>query len=346
MATTTLGLTQYAGTDTMNFLTQYNADMVKIDDSAKMSKAIGSDYIYSYTTPPSYSGGTVTVYSGTKYIPAYGKDANTDIKQTIYTCSTNKTLALTGTSDSILFIDETQTLSSVLTNNFNIVSFISNLPTTVATTGIYVYYVINENRYYYTSGSTTASWVTKIYCSIASVRVASSTITYFKPNLQLNLAQKIGKDKLLFTMADVNANTDKEFVPSATAIKELKSSIDTTYGVDYIVEKGSNANGNYEKWKSGKLVMWGVSSATIAITTPEGSQFYGNYSKTLPVTSSTTVSATITISCAAGIASISATLDGGFTLKSALNMFLIANKSLSSVPINIHWHAVGTYVAG
>ena len=99
MATTTLGLTQYAGTDTMNFLTQYNADMVKIDDSAKMSKAIGSDYIYSYTTPPSYTGGTVTVYSGTKYVPAYGKDANTDIKQTIYTCSTNKTIALTGTAD-------------------------------------------------------------------------------------------------------------------------------------------------------------------------------------------------------------------------------------------------------
>ena len=34
MATTTLGLTQFTGTDTMNPLTQYNADMTKIDDYA------------------------------------------------------------------------------------------------------------------------------------------------------------------------------------------------------------------------------------------------------------------------------------------------------------------------
>ena len=125
MATTTLGLTQFTGTDTMNPLTQYNADMVKIDDSAKMSKAIGSDYIYSYTTPPSYSGGTVTVYSGTKYIPAYGRDANIDINQTIYTLSTNKTISVTGTADYDIYIDETQTMSKVLTSNFGIVSFIN-----------------------------------------------------------------------------------------------------------------------------------------------------------------------------------------------------------------------------
>lgn len=266
MATTTLGLTQYAGTDIMNFLTQYNADMVKIDDSAKMSKAIGSDYIYSYTTPPSYTGGTVTVYSGTKYIPAYGKDANIDIKQTIYTCSTNKTISLTGTADYDIYIDETQTLSSVLTSNFNIVSFMADLPTTVATTGTYVYYVVNENRYYYTTGSTTASWVTKIYCRVCSTRVVSSAITYFKPNLQLNLAQKIGKDKLLFTMADVNSNTDKEFVPSAVAVKELYS----TLSVDYITSKGTTSGWNWVKWASGKVYLGGIFTSAFGTGTAWG----------------------------------------------------------------------------
>ena len=251
--TPTLGLTQFEATDTINFLTQYNTDLSKIDTNAKMTKAIGSDYIYSYTTAPSYIGGTVTLYSGTKYVCADGRDANGDVNQTIYTLSTNKTIALTGTNDYDIYIDETQTMLSVLTSNFGIVSFVAELPTTVATTATYVYYVVNEHRYYYTSGSTTASWTPQIYCRIASVRVTSSSITYFKPNLQLNLAQKIGKDKLLMTMAEVNANTDKEFVPSAVAVKELM----TTLGVDYIVEKGSNANGNYEKWNSGKLVMWG-----------------------------------------------------------------------------------------
>ena len=264
--TPNLGLTQYAGTDTMNFLTQYNADMVKIDDSAKMSKAIGSDYIYSYTTPPSYSGGTVTVYSGTKYIPAYGRDANGNINQTIYTLSTNKTISLTGTADYNIYIDETQTLSSVLTSNFSIVSFISNLPTTVATTAPYVYYVINEHRYYYTSGSTTASWQAKIYCKVASVRVVSSIIQSFKPNLQLNLAQKIGKDKLLFTMADVNANTDKEFVPSAVAVKELLA----TLGVDYITSKGTTGNWNWVKWHSGKVELGGIFTSAFGVGTVWG----------------------------------------------------------------------------
>ena len=335
--TPTLGLTQYAGTDTMNFITQYNADMTKIDDSAKISKAIGSDYIYSYTTPPSYSGRTVTLYSGTKYIPAYGRDANIDIKQTIYTCSTNKTISLTGTNDYDIYIDETQTLSSVLTSNFSIVSFVSNLPTTVATTGTYVYYVINEHRYYYTSGSTTASWSAKIYCKIASVRVASSIIQSFKPNLQLNLAQKIGKDKLLFTMSEVNANTDKEFVPSAVAVKEL--------GVDYIVERGSNANGNYEKWHSGKLVMWGKKDiASIPTTTQLGTSglYYSIGTYDFPIVSATQTIVTLSAGSIDGLFCSTYTSEN-FTSKFGVIYFRPSSTSTSG---RLNWQAVGTYIVG
>ena len=43
---------------------------------------------------------------------------------------------------------------------------------------------------------------------------------------------------------------------------------------DYIIETGGNWNTNYyEKWKSGKLVQWGQSVFTDAITTANGS-FY------------------------------------------------------------------------
>ena len=159
-------------------------------------------------------------------------------------------------------------MSKVLTSNYGIVSFIANLPTTVATTEPYVYYVINEHRYYYTTGSSTASWVTKIYCKIASVRVVSSAITYFKPNLQQNLAQKIGKDKLLFTMSDVNANTNKEFVPSAVAIKEIK---------DYIVENGSSGNFTWEKWNSGKLLVKYIKTETLNNNTQGGGGYFSSH---------------------------------------------------------------------
>jgi len=275
--TPTLGLTQYAGTDFINFLTQYNADMTKVDDSAKTNKAIGSDYIYSYTTPPSYAGGTITIYSGTKYVCADGRDANGDIKQTIITLSTNKTIAFSGTNDYNVYIDSGQIFSSVLTSNVGIVDFVSNLHTTVATTAPYVYYVINEHRYYYTSGSTTASWQAKIYCKIASVRVASSIIQSqsFKPNLQLNLAQKIGKDKLLFSMSDVQENTDKEFVPSALAVKEL--------GVDFIDSKGVTSGWNWVKWRSGKVELGGIFTSAFGTGTAFGTGGLYSHKTSAPI---------------------------------------------------------------
>ena len=121
--TPTLGLTQYEATDTIDFLTQYNTDLSKIDTNAKMTKAIGSDYIYSYTTPPSYSGGTVTLYSGTSFIPAYSRDINGNINQQIYTLSANKTIALTGTNDYNIYIDSNGDMVSIRNNAIRYVNF-------------------------------------------------------------------------------------------------------------------------------------------------------------------------------------------------------------------------------
>ena len=328
--TPNLGLTQYAGTDTMNFLTQYNVDMVKVDASAKTSKAIGSDYIYSYTTPPSYSGSTVTLYAGTNYIPAYGRDANGNVRQDIITLSTNKTLNVSGTLSISLFMNELGAFFQVVDSNFSIVSFVANLPATVGNTARHVYYVVNEHRYYYTEGSTTASWSAVIFCKVATVRYTSNVITYFKPNLQQNLAQKIGKDKLLFTMADVNANTDKEFVPSAVAVKELLA----TLGVDYIVEKGSG----YRKWNSGVLEQWGsVTTGNVDVTTASGVVYFGTYILELPITSLTSVKLTANTSnsALAWIDLASASTTGG-----AVRIYRGVS---GTVNIDIHYYAIGTW---
>ena len=42
---------------------------------------------------------------------------------------------------------------------------------------------------------------------------------------------------------------------------------------DYIVEEGTNANGSYRKWDSGKLEMWHSANATCAIGTAAGTLY-------------------------------------------------------------------------
>ena len=85
-------------------------------------------------------------------------------------------------------------------------------------------YVVNEHRYFLTSGSTTATWSPRIYCKVASVRVVSSAITYFKPNLQLNLAQKIEQLKVQLESRDaIIAERDKEMETLKAQIEQLKA---------------------------------------------------------------------------------------------------------------------------
>mgnify|MGYP001309529490 FL=1 len=52
---------------------------------------------------------------------------------------------------------------------------------------------------------------------------------------------------------------------------------------DYVVETGSNANGSYEKWNSGKLVQRGKLGLSSAITTAIGSGFRGTQSLAFPI---------------------------------------------------------------
>lgn len=58
-------------------------------------------------------------------------------------------------------------------------------------------------------------------------------------------------------------------------------------GEDFIIERGSNANGNYEKWNSGKLVMWGrFNNVPISFpyALPTTAFFYNVLEFTLPIT--------------------------------------------------------------
>ena len=59
---------------------------------------------------------------------------------------------------------------------------------------------------------------------------------------------------------EINANTTKIDVNTTKIGSDtLVGSILYRLGIikDYVIESGSNSNGNYEKWASGKLVQWG-----------------------------------------------------------------------------------------
>lgn len=45
---------------------------------------------------------------------------------------------------------------------------------------------------------------------------------------------------------------------------------------DYVIESGSNSNGNYEKWASGKLVQWGDDTKTVGPTDTTSGIAYQN----------------------------------------------------------------------
>ena len=56
---------------------------------------------------------------------------------------------------------------------------------------------------------------------------------------------------------------------------------------DYIIEQGSNANGNWTKWNSGKMEVYGTASySSFAITTPSAGFFTNNTTLQIPFAAS------------------------------------------------------------
>ena len=57
------------------------------------------------------------------------------------------------------------------------------------------------------------------------------------------------------------------------AVEQSVTALDTKLSVDYVVDFGSNPNGSWEKWASGKLVCRGVFTATNGTTQEQGGIF-------------------------------------------------------------------------
>ena len=205
--TPNLGLTQYAGTDTMNFLTQYNTDLSKIDTTT-------------------------------------GKLSNLT--------TTSKTNLVSATNENV-------------TN----IGALASLKTAVKTSTVGA---INE-----VYDTTDNGWIS----ARATLTYASASAPTFVCNTSIDLTTRISvgmKIKLTqtttkyFFVTAITSTTITLYggttysVINATISNVYFSSVQLPYGfpiataglgVDFPIENGSNANGRYVKYASGKIEMWG-----------------------------------------------------------------------------------------
>ena len=239
--TPNLGLTQYAGTDTMNFLTQYNTDLSKID-----------------TTTGKLSNLTTT--SKTNLVSATNENVTN-----IGALASLKTAVKTSTVGAINEVYDT-TDNGWISARATLTYASASAPTFVCNTSIDLTARISVGMKIKLTQTTT-----KYFFVIA---ITSTTITLYG-----------GTDYTLTNTTISNVYFSSVQLPYGFPIAS------TGIGVDFIIERGSNANGNYEKWASGKLVMWGK-IVGVSITFAHqvaGTPFYDNtLNITLPFTPVTT----------------------------------------------------------
>ena len=120
------------------------------------------------------------------------------------------------------------------------------------------------------------------------------------------------------------------------------------YGVigDYIVETGENDNGNYVKYNSGRLVMWGTkqfSGVDIYVRENNTMQMYNSIHMSLdfPMTSLTACALQL-INCSRTGAFVSGSVtEDGF--KSKAGFWFYHGTPIYDTDQCVHWLAIGTW---
>ena len=111
---------------------------------------------------------------------------------------------------------------------------------------------------------------------------------------------------------------------------------------DYVVDSGSNAYGDYRKWNSGRLEMWGTKAfSNIAINNRTGVLYNSvHQSIAFPVTSLTRVTAVLSsYSNTGGFCSTSI----GTDMKGSVGFWFYLGTSVASSDHTVHWKAEGTW---
>jgi len=288
--TPNLGLTQYAGTDTMNFLTQYNTDLDKID-----------------TTTGKLSN--LTTASKTNLVSATNENvtnigALASLKTAVKTSTVGAINEVYDTTDNG-WISARATLTYASASAPTFVCNTSTDLTTRISVGMKIKLTQTTTKYFFVTA------------------ITSTTITLYGGT----------------TYSVINATISNVYFSSVQLPYGFPIA-STGLGVDFVIEQGSNANGNYEKWNSGKLVMWGRLSVTsLAIIFASGSVFAAPYLQNFPITSLTIANVTVNTSNDMGVW---VELSGGGGLLTNFGIYFYRGSS-GTVSIPFNYQAIGTW---
>lgn len=286
--TPNLGLTQYAGTDTMNFLTQYNTDLDKID-----------------TTTGKLSN--LTTASKTNLVSATNENVTN-----IGTLASLKTAVKTSTVGAINEVYDT-TDNGWISARATLTYASASAPTFVCNTSIDLTTRISVGMKIKLTQTTTK------YFFVTAI--TSTTITLYGGTTYSVINSAISN--VYFSSVQLPYG-----FPTATV----------GLGEDFIIERGSNANGNYEKWHSGKLVMWGRVTTPLLTFTSSGGLFFCSQSLSLPIAPFGQCEIFLNI---IGNTGCYASLSGGIS-GTTVPMYILQSTNAQSIQ-TIMYHAIATW---
>lgn len=125
---------------------------------------------------------------------------------------------------------------------------------------------------------------------------------------------------------------------------DLSTVVGTVSFVDPgIIERGSNANGEFVKYKDGTLICWRNDTATVAMVSQYGSVFNGPSfaSVNYPHAFSSMPTVTQTVYGTSGVTWLAS--NGSPSLTQWVGMFPLSAVSQASVTLTIHRHAIGRW---
>ena len=141
-----------------------------------------------------YSNLTITAKSGLQVLMPNGKNTDGTLKNIVYTLSSDISSTDTISSGTRIFAVTSSGELLLLYENCFLQGDNSSKPTTLADVNTYIYFAVDENKMYITSGSTTADWSQINLCTLGSYGVSNSTIYNFNSKKYFSFTDLVNSD--------------------------------------------------------------------------------------------------------------------------------------------------------
>ena len=175
--------------------TEINTDLSnKLDLIMSNSHNITNCIICAPNGVATYSGATVTVKSGLKVLIPNGQNSDGSLKNIVYTLASDTSTSENTTNGKYYFaLNSEGNLFTFAKSNYYRGN-IAERPATLNNSEKFVYYALDTNKIYSSSGSTSANWTEKSICILGEYTVSSSNITEINAYDCINLTEAVNKD--------------------------------------------------------------------------------------------------------------------------------------------------------